>query len=69
MNEVTEAGHSALHLAVNQGHTRIVERLVGFGIDLDLQDNDGDTALHDALILSRGSAVILSEETPQLKKV
>ena len=58
---------SALHLAVLQGHTRIVERLVGFGIDLNLQDSNGDTALHVAL--SRRSADALSMETPQLKKV
>ena len=60
-------GQSALHLAVHQGHARIVERLVGFGINLNLQDNDGDTALHIAL--SRDTAKTLSAETPQLKKV
>ena len=64
---MTNTGHSALHLAVDQGYTRIVERLVGFGIDLDLQDSDGDTALHIAL--SKPSADVLSAETPQLKKV
>ena len=58
---------SALHLAVHQGHARIVERLVGFGIDLNLQDSTGDTALHIAL--SKTSADMLSAETPQLKKV
>ena len=60
-------GQSALHLAVHQGHARIVERLVGFGINLDLQDSDGDTALHTAL--SKQTANTLSAETPQLKKV
>ena len=60
-------GQSALHLAVHQGHARIVERLVGFGINLDLQDSDGDTALHMAL--SKQTANTLSAETPQLKKV
>ena len=58
---------TALHLSVHQGHARIVERLVGFGIDLNLQDSDGDTALHIAL--SRETADTLSSETPQLKKV
>ena len=67
MNEVTETGQTALHIAVHQGHARIVERLVGFGINLDLQDSDGDTALHIAL--SRDNAKTLSAETPQLKKV
>ena len=44
-----------------------MERLVGFGIDLDIKDSDGDTALHVAL--SRRSVDALSTETPQLKKV
>ena len=60
-------GQTALHLAVHQGHARIVERLVGFGINLNLQDSDGDTAVHIAL--SRDTAKPLSAETPQLKKV
>ena len=67
MNEVTDTGQTALHIAVHQGHARIVERLVGFGIDLNLQDSDGDTALHIAL--SRDATETLSAETPQLNKV
>ena len=67
MNEVTDTGQTALHIAVHQGYARIVERLVGFGINLNLQDTDGDTALHIAL--SRDTADILSAETPQLIKV
>ena len=58
---------TALHIAVHQGHARIVERLVGFGIKLDVQDATGDTALHIAL--SKTSVDMLSAETPQLKKV
>ena len=57
-------GQTALHLAIHQGHARIVERLVGFGINLNLQDSDGDTALHIAL--SRDTTKPLSAETPQL---
>ena len=60
-------GQTALHMAVHQGNARIVERLVGFGIKLDTQDSDGDTALHMAL--SRQEVDVLSTETPQLKKV
>ena len=67
MNEVTDTGQTALHIAVHQGHARIVERLVGFGINLNMQDSDGDTALHIAL--SRDTTDALSAETPQLKKV
>ena len=67
MNEVTETGQTALHIAIHQGHARIVERLIGFGIDLNMQDSDGDTALHIAL--ARDTTDTLSAETPQLKKV
>ena len=67
INAVTNTGQTALHLAVHQGHARIVERLVGYGIELNLQDSDGDTALH--LALSRQTVNVLSAETPQLKKV
>ena len=60
-------GQTALHMAVHQGHARIVERLVGYGIDLNLRDSDGDTALHIAL--ARQTIDVLSSETPQLNKV
>lgn len=64
---MTETGQTALHIAVHQGHSRVVERLVGFGSNLNIQDDDGDTALHIAL--SRDTADALSTETPQLNKV
>ena len=64
---MTETGQTALHVAVQQGHSRIIERLVGFGSNLNIQDDDGDTALHIAL--SRDTADALSTETPQLNKV
>ena len=45
-----------------------MERVVGYGIDLNLQDSDGDTALH--VVLANITMVdTLSDETPQLKKV
>lgn len=60
-------GQTALHLAIHQGHDRVVERLVGYGAELDLQDGDGDTALH--LAFMREGSDGLSAETPQLNKV
>ncbi len=44
-----------------------MERLVGFGCDLDISDEDGDTPLHMAL--AKITTNPLSDETPQLKKV
>lgn len=39
-----------LLLAVSQGQCGIVELLIGMGANLDAQDEDGDTALHLALL-------------------
>lgn len=64
---VTNTKSTALHVAVVTGHSRIVERLVGFGCSLSLQDEGGDTPLHEAL--KKESADPLSAETPQLMKV
>ena len=62
----TNLNQTALHLAVHQGNTKIVERLVGYGADLNVPDSDGDTPLHIAL--ARDTVDNLSADTPQLKK-
>ena len=62
-------GQTALHMAVHQGHASIVERLVGFGINLDCTDLNGDTALHIALLRETMDKLSLSADTPQMKKV
>lgn len=68
INAVITNGRTALHLAVDRGHFRIVERLVGYGCKLDIKDNNGDTPLHVAV--SKSSSVsAVSDETPQMKKV
>ena len=67
MNARTNDNQTALHLAVHQGHCKIVERLVGYGVELNVQDENGDTPLHFAL--ARESVESLSPDTPQLKKV
>ena len=64
---VNNDNSTALHIAVATGHSRIIERLVGFGCGLSLQDKGGDTPLH--LALQRDTADALSAETPQLMKV
>ena len=67
INAKTNQGQTALHLAVHQGHARIIERLVGFGVDMNVPDGDGDTALHMAVL--KETVENLTQETPQLKKV
>ena len=67
MNSRTNSNETALYLAVHQGKSRIVERLVGYGIDLNARDRNGNTPLHVAL--DRETEDSLSSDTPQLKKV
>lgn len=56
-----------LLLAVSQGHTSIVELLVSSGADLRVEDEDGDTTLH--LALMRQSVTSEQENTPMLDSV
>uniref|UniRef100_A0A671UWT0 E3 ubiquitin-protein ligase MIB2 n=1 Tax=Sparus aurata TaxID=8175 RepID=A0A671UWT0_SPAAU len=39
-----------LQLAVTQGHTELVQLLVAEGADVNMEDEDGDTAMHVALL-------------------
>ena len=63
----TREKQTPLHLAVHQGHLGVVERLVGYGANLNVQDSNGDTPLHIALV--RDNEDVISSNTPQLKKV
>lgn len=56
-----------LLLAVSQGHTSIVELLVSSGADLRVEDEDGDTTLH--LALMRQSVTSEQENTPMLDSI
>ena len=67
INACTNENQTALHLAVHQCHLATVERLVGFGAKLNVQDCNGDTPLHIAHVSE--SVEILTSNTPQLTKV
>lgn len=58
---------TSLHIAVHEGYIKIVERLVGFGANLNATDEDGNTPLHFALV--RDTMQQPSNDTPQVKKV
>lgn len=52
INIRTTGDLTALHIAAHEGHTAIVEALVGYGADLNVVDEDrGNTPMH--LILAR----------------
>jgi len=64
---VTDRGQTALIISVHQGYTRVVEKLVGFGADLNIADADGDTALHLAMV--RETIATITSDTPETSRV
>jgi len=48
LSTVNEYGQSLLHLAVYLRYRELVQRLVDWGIDLNIKDVNGFTALHSA---------------------
>lgn len=67
INARTNNRLTALHIAVHEGHVKLVERLVGFGADLNITTSDGNTALH--LALGRDTMATPTEESPKIKAV
>ena len=67
INARTNNRLTALHIAVHEGHVKLVERLVGFGADLNITTSDGNTALH--LALGRNTMAMPTEESPKIKAV
>nr|XP_061803082.1 E3 ubiquitin-protein ligase MIB2-like [Nerophis lumbriciformis] len=49
-----------LQLAVTQGHTDLIQLLVVEGADVNMEDEDGDTAMHVALLRPQLANVMLS---------
>ncbi len=58
---------TALHIAVHEGHIITVERLVGFGADVNAIAGDGNTPLH--LALGRSTMSAPTKATPFILKV
>ena len=61
------AGHTALHLATQQGNSRVVETLVAYGTKMNLKDNEGAAPIHRAYLAN--DVTPFDEFTPQIKKV
>ncbi len=47
INQRTEDGETLLHLVAKQGKAEYIEELVNCGVDLAIQDDTGNTFLHD----------------------
>ena len=69
IDAITGGVHTALHLATDEGNADIVELLVGHGIDLDVIDERGMTALHIVVNKMDFLHTIIDDKTPELKKV
>ena len=67
MNLKNDLQRTALHMASVEGQAHVIERLVGYGADVNVQDIDGNTALNITLI--KKSTQPLSSNTPQMNKV
>ncbi|XP_071944964.1 uncharacterized protein [Antedon mediterranea] len=50
-----KSGSTPLHHAVTKGNNTVIEVLVKGGANMNIRDNDGDTCLHIALMISRVS--------------
>ena len=67
INALTKSRLTALHIAVHEGHVKVVERLVGFGADLNMTTDDGNTPLH--LALGRNNMTSPTDGSPRIKAV
>ena len=56
-----------LHAVAIEGHSQVIERLVGCGAELNSVDIDGNTPLH--IVLVKKNAKPATVKTPQLSKV
>lgn len=59
-------GLTALHHAVDEGLTDLVQKLISQGIDLNIQDNEGMTAAHYAVELDNKEIYSILMETGKL---
>ena len=67
LNLRNELQRTALHITAIEGHSAIIESLVGHGVDINARDSDGNTGLH--VVLINKNARPLSQYTPQMNKV
>jgi ankyrin repeat protein len=59
INNVNEDGYSALHFAIEHGLVAVVEILLDYPVDINLQDKNGFTPIYLAIANYRGEDELL----------
>jgi ankyrin repeat protein len=62
ISTVNECGQSLLHLAVHLQYRELVQNLVDWGIDINIKDVNGSTALHTAYLCGDASITQMLEQ-------
>ena len=60
-------GHTALHGAIISGDLKTIEKLVGLGANVSVQDKDGDSPLH--LIRHSKAEEAVTDQSPRMMEV
>ena len=68
VNSQDDMGHTALHFAIQNGNTSVIEQLVKHGADVNARDADDVTPLY-MIIMYRDILDIPSSACPEIKKV
>jgi hypothetical protein len=65
--KTSSRGSTALHLAAQEGHSALVELLVGYGADVNAADEHGNTPL--MLVVALKKMKPLDQNSPHLKQI
>ena len=68
LESLTGDNCTALHLAAIQGYPAVIEKLVGYGADVNTTLQDGNAPLH-ILLAKPGNMKEPSKDTPEMMKV
>lgn len=67
INARTKKRQTAVHVATEEGHVAVIEKLVGYGADLNAAAYDGGTPLRSAVTTCNMSSP--DDASPQIKRV